>query len=1656
MRRKMKWEVAGYLTINRYRIWKKIVSILACITVFCTNCVLILPAIAMENNTDYCGHKLNCYSNSEADVESSKVWLSSLSDVELTGNFRSDLITVAESQLGYTESSQNYVVDENGVKKVYNRYNAWFSKETIYEDWNSLFVLFCLNYAKIPTEAMPRSADCQKWVELLNDGYHMANSKYEPLSGDLVFFDTNRDGLADRVGIITKVSKELFGLDSTEIETIQGNIENRVQSVKYKVNDDKTILGYGTLPDSFNTPPDKNSGTTEDDWSLQTYEGRNYTVTVTYSSETEIPENAKLKAEEYPKDSERYLERCAEAAELYGWAKNQNDNIRLFDIGFYVDNKEIEPTAEVEISITYTKQKETANYKIVHFGEETREVEAESTYEGGKQNVDFKLEHLSDVMVAAFDVSNLNGQTNDKTDIGTVQGITPNGTIINLFDYWLTDRVSKTAGGDHGEKVRRDSGINKDHVLKFTTGDSGQSSPIDEWTGSSTPRTGLVEKKLGDDGYPRLSEFALRNSATTGIGQESLAYLFDPEIPNNYKQTFRSVGGLLQIDNTGYYYYDCKQNFAELNEHTLQFTLYNRADIIKDHYGNKGQFFPFNNFNDSNGHISTTSEINHYFGMTMTSRFVQRYGGYTDSSKNNATVFEFSGDDDVWIFIDDVLVGDLGGIHDAASISIDFSNGNVQINGGTPTKLKQAFKNANVEIDDADWNGDTFADDTYHTLKFYYLERGNTDSDMFLKYNLSAIPATAIDKTDQYGNKLEGVDFSVYKANENWEYTEDKPAYTGTTNENGEMVFVNADGMPYTLNELQEILGEYCILKETSVPNGFRLVNDEVYLKITDKALVCENTYTSGVWARASLQVSAPTKLKLVNGDECDFYGNGVGHNGTLFAIVVKRVGNEDIKLQQSWAPVSGDSTNGYTVSKIEEQYDEFGNKFIEEAIRIAKEKNSVFEIQPSGAMELTMTDLPGKVIEYYYMLDEEHRDDAKFTIAYYWTSEDSLSNATVENTKRVNADAADPNSFYRTFGAIIEVPNLSNRLIVQKFDEDGKLINGVTFALFKADEDGSYIATNNEKVTLEDGNYTIGVNSENKKYVITTSDNKIIRPVEQLVTNNEVLKDSDGTCIFGLNNTLGKGCYYLREVDAPKGYKINSTPIMVHVTNQAVYVNAGTKNDGVKVARGPGYISSTLHKAASQGDIDNTLTWIYQKLHVSEESTSFSDAVPSEEEKWACAKNNNGKELVSYLKYIGTGAALGNNEGGMYLANYAVDNDSNRTVIEGTERTHTLQISTETGWSYNEIYQDYNYGESKAAEKSANYTDLRNEGDISQLFSRSVYVQVTDEKKGDLEISKTVKDAPEERSEDEFKFAVELKDENTSPLTGSYVYKVYTKENPQNAITGTIKSGDSITIKNGQIAVIKDLPIKTKYRITEEDTLPKNTNYSYSTEAKDKVLNADNSGYEMKLISGCVVEGSMYWYVDKENNVDNISQVEYTNTYIAQHNLFISKVDVENSNKKLPGAEFVFYKIESVEEGKNDGTEEKIYCCYGNNGTWTECNNNPEESYPNECKLTTNKNGEIKLQSIQDGTYYLKEIKAPAGYILMTDDIKVMVENGKFKPDGNSYKVSDDGTTVILNNKRAELPQVGGPGSILFVLIGIACCLTCGFIFRHLLHSES
>ena len=101
-------------------------------------------------------HTLACYSNPKADVEAPSDWEATLPEKN-SGDWRKDLVAIAQSQRDYKESTQNYEVAEDGTtKKGYSRYGEWYGNP--YGDWNTMFVSFCLHYTDIPEQAVPQEA----------------------------------------------------------------------------------------------------------------------------------------------------------------------------------------------------------------------------------------------------------------------------------------------------------------------------------------------------------------------------------------------------------------------------------------------------------------------------------------------------------------------------------------------------------------------------------------------------------------------------------------------------------------------------------------------------------------------------------------------------------------------------------------------------------------------------------------------------------------------------------------------------------------------------------------------------------------------------------------------------------------------------------------------------------------------------------------------------------------------------------------------------------------------------------------------------------------------------------------------------------------------------------------------------------------------------------------------------------------------------------------------------------------------------------------------------------------------------------------------------------------------------------------------------------
>lgn len=986
----------------------------------------------------------------------------------------------------------------------------------------------------------------------------------------------------------------------------------------------------------------------------------------------------------------------------------------------------------------------------------------------------------------------------------TFVGVSPLGTTINLFDYWLTKQ--QTDPDDVNPPNFENEGINHNHALLFGNGmgDDGQPDYGDwnKWTGDESPRTGIVDSQLGADGYPVL-DLTIRGTAIDGRkGDESLAYLFNPAIEHNGKAVYEDVQNLLQIDTDGYYSYNSRSNYAVFYKDTKSFLLYDHPGVMSGGAaGTRGQFFPFNavdadSFHDGLYNSDMTSiheSINHYFGVHMSTRFVQQNGGYTDETKENPIIYEFSGDDDVWVFIDGVLVADLGGIHDLASLSINFATGVITINEDPQyQKLGDLLNTGSA----------TLPDETYHTLDFFYLERGNVDSNMSLKYNLVYVPESNIYKIDQNGDPLPGLTFELCKAERqpDGSYAAGDVLAKGTTDADGRIILLDEKNDLLTIQKLIQKLNitlpdetTALILRETDSPDdGYRSSGDlELYFyqsrPDSPPFLLSKNHWQTGAHAVARLTATTEENIKYADG-EATFKPE----DHLMFAVVFKNVKNE-------WCPISGSPATGWTVA---------ANGSWE---NIRKANLYRFVLSSSGSYTAMIDELPGDIKKYV----EAGGAEDSYRIGYYFSDQNDLEAIDESNTFEITSP------MNRVAAVNLYVPNIRNDLTVQKLDQNGNLITNddATFELRPASPDGTY--------------------------------NPSAAAVQTLHT-------SEGKATF---TAIPNGVYYLVETAAPKGYTANATPVKVIVNDTGVYANAGTAEDGISVERGVGRLVNSMAQFASKDTVDTTLNQIVAKFYTTEK-------VPNEDFQWREIKGSGHEAAfspVGDVAYHPAYSVAENSPGdaqwylygtapgsvattpvGMHLAHLAnhsggrCDGLYQTTVtLEGGGQGITAQ-ETDVGWSALLVEQCKLH----TRDNGTPHTDLTGDNltDLTALFTGDVTVKVkNDPIVGKLAVQKTVAGNAGETGR-EWEFTIELKNANGTALSGDFHYEgesIVTDVTPPTGGKLTFDSDGKATIslKHGQKITIEGIPANVTYTVTEE----KDDGY-VTTSVDDKGTIQDNN----------------------------------------------------------------------------------------------------------------------------------------------------------------------------------------------------------------------
>lgn len=1072
----------------------------------------------------------------------------------------------------------------------------------------------------------------------------------------------------------------------------------------------------------------------------------------------------------------------------------------------------------------------------------------------------------------------------------TVQTVNPTGTTVNLFDYWVVDGDNDSSKNINNDNKNNNTGINKDHQLKFN---GGAGTGINKWTGKSAiggfGRLPFVKKTLVN-GYPAIDAGTYTSYNTSGTyTDESLAYLFNSASQANGKQdgkaVYNNVQGLFQLQN-GYYVYDSygsHGNYAVYNSTTNSFDVYNKAGVYKDSVSdaNRGQFFPFDSadkvFEERNGQLSpinitdgTNDKLNHHFGMSMTTEFVQPKGGQTTDGD---MVFEFSGDDDVWVYIDGVLVGDLGGIHEKATLKINFATGAVHVGHvDNANDEEQTIEDTTIlnmfeaaKADTSNFSGSTFRESSKHTLSFFYLERGAGASNMKLKFNLTTLPSSEVEKVNQNGEAVQGAKFALYQSGANWK-TQGDPIAQGTTDDKGQLVLLESDGSVLSFDNQHTAGHDYFVLKETDLPAGYRssltsstsATPGELHLQYKEAAtsgsggvvVAPQTTVTtadgkpwtgSRMWLNGGYLAAKETISLSQNTKDNN---NKPINSGTTFAVVLKRTDESKKDTDENaWTPVTGNPLDGYKLCSAHG---------IAGAVEAAKSADtSVFAVNTRGDYEVTVRSLPGDIEKYAAMLKDKSKSE--YTVAVYHTTASSLAEATTDNTSMVEYQATN-----RQFSTVIHLTNVQNRLFVQKVDDLGEPVNGATFQLYKADD-----VTGDSPST----------------YAIRPG----ATPYDTVQANDATYPfDLKGTACFPLDSTnhapLTKGTYYLRESVSPDGYESNATITKVIVDDSGVYVDAGEANDGVRSMSGPGSLIASLAQFGSPDSIDNTLTHIKGKLQSATVNASGSLT-------WGqtCTAEGVTPSLANDLMHMRYDKTTQSAKTVLRYVEDGGDRDGQRAIIYADTGINRMALYQEDDSSYID----------DASKARTNLGTLQ----LNHLFTTATTVQYTDRRVARLQVTKTVtadngltaptKDASNNDLTFTFKFTLPESQKG-------YEAHVFEASGEPVGNSFRLKNGDTHSIKAGETIRVYDLKKDDNYSVSELTTKGEESSgnvlasvvNTVTGSADESVLPAGFSlvsrraGGQEQLGTGNTITGKIAALVD--GKIPDSNTLEFINKYSA------------------------------------------------------------------------------------------------------------------------------------------------------------------------------
>ena len=363
-----------------------------------------------------------------SELETQDVWEATLPP--LTDIAGENLARIAESQLGYSESSVNFVHAEDGeTHNGYTRYGAWYGNP--YGEWNTMFTYFCLNYAGVSSDDIPYGSGCWAWsLELDKAGLIVPVTRGSPARGDILLIDSYLDGKADRSCIVQSVSDD-------EISAVEGDIDGSVALTSYLIGDEQ-LLGMVSLADIVPEPPILPDEPAEVDFSAE--------------SESGICVEAHADRGAFPPDTEMFVfdisqdEAVQAAAEHFGDEAPDDIQAVAVDITFRSpDGEELEPAEDSQVRVSIVLPEEQSltggEFSLLHVSDDGDVVEVADA-DVSADGAEFVAESFSMYIVTASGINITSGIVMENGSVG-------NNSESNPYVVYVGDTIKFKYKGNY-------------------------------------------------------------------------------------------------------------------------------------------------------------------------------------------------------------------------------------------------------------------------------------------------------------------------------------------------------------------------------------------------------------------------------------------------------------------------------------------------------------------------------------------------------------------------------------------------------------------------------------------------------------------------------------------------------------------------------------------------------------------------------------------------------------------------------------------------------------------------------------------------------------------------------------------------------------------------------------------------------------------------------------------------------------------------------------------------------------------------------------------------------------------------------------------------------------------------------------------------------